>query len=129
MRLPPTGISISQYDLSQTLQQLEIYEGLLRQGFKGAEIATYFRQQRNDQQSSQGVSLLPKPGPAPSTVDIHRRASEKVKVQPGLWTREVDDSDVSDTGTTQEHDRSEIGSGTSSSEGDTSVAAERDHAD
>jgi len=69
IRLPATGIDISQNDLNSHLQQLDIYQGLLKQGFKQKEIVRYFRarQAETAQQGSQhGHSLTP----APSTFDL-----------------------------------------------------------
>lgn len=43
IRLPPSGIDISQNDLNFHLQQLDIYQGLLKQGFKKFEIIKYFQ--------------------------------------------------------------------------------------
>ncbi|KAK5940134.1 hypothetical protein PMZ80_007553 [Knufia obscura] len=69
IRLPATGIDISQNDLNFHLQQLDIYQGLLKQGFKKKEIIRYFndKQAQNGEQGSQhGGSLTP----APSTFDL-----------------------------------------------------------
>ena len=48
IRLPPTGIDISQNDLSFHLQQLDIYQGLLKQGFNKREIIKYFKAQHKN---------------------------------------------------------------------------------
>lgn len=46
IKLPPTGIDISQNDLQAQLHQLDFYAGLLKQGFKKSEIVKYFRDRR-----------------------------------------------------------------------------------
>lgn len=69
IRLPATGIDVSQNDLNFHLQQLDIYQGLLRQGFSKKEIVRYFkaRQAETAQQGSQHGDPLT---PAPSTFDL-----------------------------------------------------------
>lgn len=53
IRLRPTGIDISQNDLGFHLQQLDIYEGLLKQGFRKSEIIQYFEDQNTKQKSDE----------------------------------------------------------------------------
>ncbi|KAJ9655881.1 hypothetical protein H2198_005322 [Neophaeococcomyces mojaviensis] len=75
IRLPPTGITIAQHDVSFHLQQLDIYQGLLKQGFKKEEVVGYLREQKSNKQKTRTTSLLPEPGPAPSTVSLCDRTS------------------------------------------------------
>lgn len=44
IKLPPTGIDISQSDLQAQLQHLDLCANLLKQGFKKREIQQYFRE-------------------------------------------------------------------------------------
>lgn len=63
IRLPATGIDISQNDLNSHLQQLDIYKGLLQQGFRKAEVQEYFKNRAEKEQQdalpSENFSLPP----------------------------------------------------------------------
>ena len=50
IRLPPTSISLSDNDLAFHLQQIDIYHGLLKQGFKKRDIIRYFNEHNAAQQ-------------------------------------------------------------------------------
>lgn len=67
IRLPPTGIDISANDLSFHLQQLDIYQGLLKQGFKKREIVNYFKDQNAKLHNGEATS------PIPSTLELCAR--------------------------------------------------------
>lgn len=58
IKLPPTGIDISQSDLQTQLQHLDFCAGLLKQGFKKHEIAQYFRERNTNEGEpcEQGIS-------------------------------------------------------------------------
>ncbi|RMZ89167.1 hypothetical protein DV736_g3610, partial [Chaetothyriales sp. CBS 134916] len=72
IRLPPTGISLSDSDIDFHLQQIDIYHGLLKQGFKKKEILRYF----DEHQATQNPS--PRPcsslgSPSLTTVELAAR--------------------------------------------------------
>ena len=80
IRLPATGIDISQNDLNFHLQQLDIYQGLLRQGFKKKEIIRYFKDNQSQtagQETEYGGSLTT----APSTFDLCTTSSIPVETE------------------------------------------------
>lgn len=64
IRLPPTGIDISPNDLNFHLQQLDIYHGLLKQGFKKKEIIKYFEDQNSETADNKTPDAIP------STVEL-----------------------------------------------------------
>lgn len=68
IRLPATGIDVSQSDLQNQLQQLDFYSGLLKQGFRKQDIIRYLRERDAD-------SNLP-PDRAPSTFELLSRSSD-----------------------------------------------------
>ena len=80
IRLPPSSISLSEHDLSFHLQQIDIYHGLLRQGFKKKDILRYFDEHRTANRaattdSEQSESVIQ---PAPSCVELAVRGSTSV---------------------------------------------------
>lgn len=81
IRLPATGIDISQNDLSFHLQQLDIYKGLLKQGFKKAEVLEYFaaRAEKEQQVDFASESFSP---PASTLELCTRYAQSKQDVTP-----------------------------------------------
>lgn len=79
IRLPATGISISQVDLNQHFSQLDIYQGLRRQGFKREQIVRYLEQQRNNEQQQRKTSLLSEPSCAPSTLDLYTQTHSVIE--------------------------------------------------
>lgn len=72
IRLPPTGIDISQSDLQAQVQHLDFCAGLLKQGFKKREIVRYFRERNADRRE------LPDHGT--STYELLSRSEESEKV-------------------------------------------------
>jgi len=77
IRLPPTDIGISQNDMTFHLQQLDIYQALLKQGFRKEEIAEYLRKEKINKQTARTTSLLPEPRPAPSTISLFGKAVDR----------------------------------------------------
>ena len=71
IRLPPTGIDISQNDLGVHLQQLDIYKGLLKQGFRKSEILEYFKSRAEKQQ--QEDPARDDCSPPASTLELYAR--------------------------------------------------------
>lgn len=49
IRLPPTGISLSTSDLDYHLHQIDIYHGLLKQGFRKKDVMRFFEEQRKSE--------------------------------------------------------------------------------
>lgn len=77
IRLPPTGIDISQNDLNFHLQQLDIYQGLLKQGFKKNEIIKYFKDQSTTTDKDEAVDVIP------STVELCASSKESMLLESG----------------------------------------------
>lgn len=74
IRLPPTGITLSQQDLKFHLQQIDIYHGLLKQGFRKRDIIRHFDEQRAAADASAKLkSLRSEDLTAPSTLDLALR--------------------------------------------------------
>ncbi|ETN41211.1 uncharacterized protein HMPREF1541_03146 [Cyphellophora europaea CBS 101466] len=73
LRLPPTSISLSQGDVAFAEQQLDIYLGLLKQGFKKRDILRYFEAQKPAANSAAQPNEDLR---APSTVDLITQARE-----------------------------------------------------
>jgi hypothetical protein len=46
IRLPPSSISLAEHDLAFHSQQIDVYHGLLKQGFKKKDIVRYFKEHR-----------------------------------------------------------------------------------
>ena len=69
IRLPHSSINLSEHDLAFHLQQIDIYHGLLKQGFKKKDILRYFKDHReaNAQGTGDSESDIT---PAPSTVEL-----------------------------------------------------------
>ena len=77
LRLPPTSISLSENDLSFHLQQIDIYHGLLKQGFKKQDIARYFEEHQDAQRANAAsVNLGP---PSLSIVQLAARDARIVE--------------------------------------------------
>lgn len=71
LRLRPTSVTISQSDLSFHLGQLDIYQGLLKQGFKKQDIIRYFKEQDTANVAARQDNLGPLQSDRPaSTVEL-----------------------------------------------------------
>ncbi|KAK5102203.1 hypothetical protein LTR70_004505 [Exophiala xenobiotica] len=94
-------IDISQNDLDFHLQQLDIYQGLLKQGFSKREIVRYFRakQAETAQQGSQHGDPLT---PTPSTFDLCTNLSFSTEPQ---VTRPSSRESPSNSNITSEHSK------------------------
>lgn len=84
LRPTPTSISISQDDISSVEKQMDMYLGLLKQGFKRADITRYFKEH---QESPRAAIPHDEDLQAPSTVDLAlQRADLTVgHVSPPPW--------------------------------------------
>lgn len=103
IRLRPTSISVSQSDVSFHLGQLDIYQGLLKQGFKKQDIIRYFKEQDAlDVDSSQENLGLPQSGRAASTIELTAPTQDAV---PG--TDSVGDRDACVETTVSENEPSD----------------------
>lgn len=67
IRLPATGIDVSQSDLHIQLQQLDFYSGLLKQGFRKQDIIRFFREKDADNRETPPERT---PDHAPSTFEL-----------------------------------------------------------
>lgn len=91
IRLPPTGIDISPNDLDFHLHQLDIYQGLLKQGFKKNEIINYFKDQNvkfNDNENAAETS-----DPIPSTVELCAKSLDAPETQARTTTTQESSPD------------------------------------
>lgn len=71
IRLPPTGIAISQNELQIHLEDLDFHSTLLRRGFKKYEVIRYLRERdANNQVCPPTESASPGSGHAPSTYTL-----------------------------------------------------------
>ena len=69
IRLPHSSINLSEHDLAFHLQQIDIYHGLLKQGFKKSDIQRYFKEHDEANAAAATHSQHDITG-APSTVDL-----------------------------------------------------------
>jgi hypothetical protein len=81
LRPSPTGLSLSPQDISFHLQQIDMYHGLLKQGFKKKDVIRYLRdhQDANLLQRATSHSIEDEVECAPSTVDLMLKASPPEK--------------------------------------------------
>ncbi|KAK5088901.1 hypothetical protein LTR05_003124 [Lithohypha guttulata] len=68
IHLPATGIDISQDDLNSHLLQLDIYQGLLKQGFKKREIIEYFKNRAAEEEAVEARTDFS--DPVPTTLEL-----------------------------------------------------------
>jgi hypothetical protein len=73
LRLPATSIAVSENDLSALLQHMDVYQGLLKQGFKKTDVLRYFREHQAATQNDIDPTLL-QPLRARSTVELTQQA-------------------------------------------------------
>ena len=76
LRLPPTSISLSADDVSECLENLGTYHGLLKQGFKQHDIRVWMKEKREAIQPA-GQHYHDLGDPVPSTVDLAVRAQTR----------------------------------------------------
>ena len=67
LRLPATSIDLSEQDVSFHLHQIDIYHGLLKQGFKKADVIRYIRDHNKAKETRAAETHI---FLAPSTVDL-----------------------------------------------------------
>jgi hypothetical protein len=81
LRPTPTCLSLSPQDISSHLQQIDMYHGLLKQGFKKNDVIRYLRdhQTANSLQRATSDSTESEVECAPSTVDLMLKASPPEK--------------------------------------------------
>lgn len=70
IRLPPTSISLSENDIQFHMQQAEIYQGLLKQGFDKQDISRYLEDHRKNALPEMEPSVPAQASRAPSTLDF-----------------------------------------------------------
>lgn len=70
IRLPPTSISLSENDIQFHMQQAEIYQGLLKQGFDKQDISRYLEDYRKNALPEMDSSVPAEASRAPSTLDL-----------------------------------------------------------
>lgn len=70
IRLPPTSISLSEIDIQFHMQQAEIYQGLVRQGFDKQDISRYLEDYRKSALPDTAPSVPVQLARAPSTLDF-----------------------------------------------------------
>lgn len=88
IRLPVTGIDISQNDVAYHISQIDIYIGLLRQGFKKHEVLQYFAKLAEERKARNGFIMN---SPPPSAYTLETSAQHH-------WQKEVVE-DEADTAT------------------------------
>ncbi|KEF52288.1 uncharacterized protein A1O9_11528 [Exophiala aquamarina CBS 119918] len=90
IRLPPTSISLSEHDIIFHIQQLEIYQGLLKQGFSKQDICRYLADDRKDtlqETASWAQSLTTR---APTTLDFACQGGEESPSPDSLGRKSTD---------------------------------------
>ena len=122
LRLPHTSINLSEHDLAFHLQQIDIYHGLLKQGFKKKDILRYFKEHR-EANAAGSEDSEPELINAPSTVELAARSPPPAEVFDPLHHQSTSDS-LSDEQqevqephdiVKQEHDTDELAKTTNSS--------------
>ena len=121
IRLPHTSINLSEHDLAFHMQQIDIYHGLLKQGFKKKHILRYFKEHR---EANVGASEDSEPEitTALSTVELAARSPPPTEVSDPLHHQGTSRSSSSEQETDGPHatvqgnqDKSELAEITKSS--------------
>ncbi|KAJ9640664.1 uncharacterized protein PV06_02398 [Exophiala oligosperma] len=105
IRLPLSSISLSPVDVECSLQQADIYYGLLRQGFKKHDIARYLNDYRQAQAEANGLTCTDFNLAAPSTFELTSQ-----RAIPHPQEEEDQTQDAWQTGSTIKNAFSEVGS-------------------
>jgi len=87
IRLPPTSISLSEHDIIFHLQQLELYQGLLKQGFSKQDICRYLADDRKNTLAGADSSAPIQVTRAPSTVEFACRGRRDPPSQESLGAK------------------------------------------
>jgi hypothetical protein len=112
IRLPPTSIFLSENDIQFHIQQLEIYHGLLKQGFSKEDISRYLEDYRkNTLQETEPLTQI-EATRAPSTLDFACRDKKETPSLESFRARgkdkETSRSSVSFEPCTSDEDASEL---------------------
>ena len=112
IRLPPTSIFLSESDIQFHIQQLEIYHGLLKQGFSKEDTSRYLEDYRKNTLQDTALLAQVEPTRAPSTLDFACRGKKDPpsleSFRPKAKDKETSRSSVSFEPCTSDEDASEL---------------------